>query len=132
MKKIITLFLSAVLMLSCCLTANAAETTVTVSAAGSATVDSSIEFTVALNGCADATSVAVDVSFGDKFELVSGSWLKAGQISSFDTAKKKGALGGLSSPNINGNLFKLILKVKTADATAQSVNITVIAKKRCK
>ena len=110
MKKIITFLLSAALIFSVCFTAAAAEPVVTVNAAGSVTAGSNIEFTVSLSGCADATSAAVDISFDDdKFELVSGEWLKQGSISTFDETNKKGALGALKSPDINGNLFKLVL-----------------------
>ena len=127
MKKIISLFVTMILMLSVCITANAAGTS-TLNGNNSATVGSNIEFTVNVNGCSDATSIAVAVSYSDDFELVSGEWLKSGSITKFDTATNKGALGGLSSPNVNGNLFKLVLKAKTASANAQNVSVNVIAK----
>lgn len=127
MKKIISLFVTMILMLSVCITANAAGTS-TLSGNDSAKVGSNIELTVSVNGCGDATSIAVDVTYSDSFELVSGTWLKSGSIKKFDTATKKGALGGLASPDVNGNLFKLVLKAKTASANAQNVSVNVIAK----
>lgn len=127
MKRIICLLFSVVLMLSVCITASAAGSS-TINGNTSATVGSNIEFTVSVNGCGDATSIAVAVSHSDDFELVSGEWLKSGSIKKFDTATNKGALGGLSSPNVNGNLFKLVLKAKTASANAQNVSVNVIAK----
>lgn len=127
MKKIISLFVTMILMLSVCITVGAAGSS-TLVGNSSATVGSNIEFTVNVSGCSDATSIAVAVSYSDDFELVSGTWIKSGSITKFDTATNKGALGGLSSPDVNGNLFKLVLKAKTASANAQSVSVNVIAK----
>lgn len=127
MKRIICLLFSVVLMLSVCITANAAGSS-TLNGNTSVTVGSNIEFTVNVSGCENASSIAVAVSYGDGFELVSGSWLKIGSISKFDTATNKGALGGLSSPDVNGNLFKLVLKAKTASANVQNISVNVIAK----
>lgn len=127
MKKIISLFVTMILMLSVCITANAAGSS-TINGNASVTVGSNIEFTVNVSGCSDATSIAVAVSYSDDFELVSGEWLKSGSLKTFDTLTKKGALGGLSSPDVNGNLFKLVLKAKTASENAQNVSVNVIAK----
>lgn len=127
MKKIISLFVTMILMLSVCITVGAAGSS-TLVGNSSATVGSNIEFTVNVSGCGDATSIAVAVSHSDDFELVSGEWIKSGSLKTFDVSNKKGALGGLSSPDVNGNLFKLVLKAKTASANAQSVSVNVIAK----
>ena len=127
MKKIISLFVTMILMLSVCITVGAAGSS-TIVGNSSATVGSNIEFTVNVSGCGDATSIAVAVSHSDDFELVSGEWIKSGSLKTFDVSNKKGALGGLSSPDVNGNLFKLVLKAKTASANAQSVSVNVIAK----
>ena len=127
MKKIISLFVTMILMLSVCITVGAAGSS-TLVGNSSATVGSNIEFTVNVSGCSDATSIAVAVSYSDDFELVSGTWLKSGSITKFDTATNKGALGGLSSPDVNGNLFKLVLKAKTASASNQNVSVNIIAK----
>ena len=127
MKKIFSIITAVMLIMSLCITANAA-CDATINGNNSVTVGRNIEFTVSVNGCGDATSIAVAVSFDGGFELVSGNWLKIGSISKFDTATNKGALGGLSSPDVNGNLFKLVLKAKTASANTQSVSVNVIAK----
>lgn len=127
MKKILSLSICFILLFSLSVTA-AAEGSATLSGNTSATVDGNVEFTVSVSGCGDATSAAVSVTFGDGFEFVSGSWLKSGGLNTFDTSTKKGALGQLSSPNINGNLFKLVLKAKTASPTAQHVSVTVTVK----
>ncbi len=127
MKKIISLFVTMFLLLSVCITVGAAGSS-TIVGNSSATVGSNIEFTVNVSGCGDATSIAVAVSHSDDFELVSGEWIKSGSLKTFDASNKKGALGGLSSPDVNGNLFKVVLKAKTASANAQSVSVNVIAK----
>ncbi len=127
MKKILCLVFSVILMLSLCITANAAGSSA-LNGNASVTVGSNIEFTVNVSGCGDATSIAVAVTYSDNFELVSGSWLKSGSITKFDTATNKGALGGLSSPNVNGDVFKVVLKAKTASSINQSVSVNVIAK----
>ena len=127
MKKIISLFVTMILMLSVCITVGAAGSS-TLVGNSSATVGSNIEFTVNVSGCSDATSIAVAVSYDGGFELVSGAWLKSGSITKFDTATNKGALGGLSSPDVNGNLFRLVLKAKNASASNQNVSVNVIAK----
>ena len=127
MKRIVSFLVCIILMMSVCITANAAGSS-TINGNASATVGSNIEFTVNVSGCGDATSIAVAVSYDGGFELVSGAWLKSGSITKFDTATNKGALGGLSSPVVNGNLFKLVLKAKTASASNQNVSVNVIAK----
>lgn len=127
MKKIISLFAGILLMMSFCLTVSAAGSS-TISGNASVTVGRNIELTVNVTGCGEATSIAVDVTYGDGFELVSGTWLKTGSVSKFDAATNKGALGGLSSPDVNGNLFKLVLKAKTVSVNAQNVSVNVIAK----
>ncbi len=129
MKKILSIIVSLVLVLSLCMTANAAGGTATLNGNGSVTVGSNIVLTVKVSGCADATSVAASVSFGSDFEYVSASWIKSGSLNkAYDTSTGKGALGGLSSPDINGDLYKITLKAKTASANNQTVSITIIAK----
>lgn len=127
MKRVCCLIVSIALMLSFCITANAAGS-LSLSGNSSVTVGSNLEFTVNISGCGDATSIAVAISCSGNFELVSGTWLKSGSIAKFDTSTKKGALGGLSSPDVNGSLFKVVLKAKTASASAQTVSVNVIAK----
>ena len=127
MKKIICLIINIVLVLSFCMTSNAAGTA-TLNGNTSVTVGSNIEFTVNVSGCSDVSSIAVAVTMGDGFEIVSGTWLKSGGLKTFDTSKLKGSLGLLETPDVNGNLFKLVLKANTASANAKSVSVNVIAK----
>ncbi len=129
MKKILSVIVSLVLMLSLCITANAASGTASLNGNGSVTVGSNIVLTVNVSGCGDATSVAASVNFGSDFEYVSASWVKSGSLNNpYDSGTKKGALGGLSSPNVNGDLYKITLKAKTASTSNQTVSITIIAK----
>lgn len=128
MKKIISLIVALALIFSFCITASAAGNA-TLNGNTSVTAGSNVELTLNVNGCADATSIAVSVSFDSDFELVSGTWLKSGSLGGeFDTSTKKSALGRLTSPNVNGDVFKLVLKAKTASATAKNVSINFIAK----
>ena len=127
MKRILCLIVGIALMLSFCLTVHAAGSA-SLSGNSSVTVGNNIEFTVSVSGCGEATSIAVAVTHSGNFELVSGTWLQSGSITKFDISTKKGALGGLDSSNVNGNLFKIVLKAKTASASAQTVSVNIIAK----
>lgn len=127
LKILSVLVFSVIMMFALCVTANAA-TSGSISGAESVTAGTNLEYTVSLSGCPDATSIGVDIQFDGDFSLVSGIWLKSGSISSFDLSNGKGALGGLASPNINGDIFKLVLKANTPSDMQHNVSITVIAK----
>ena len=128
MKKILSVIV-LVLMISICSIVNAAGGTATINGNNSVTVGSNIVLTVNVSGCGDASSVAVNVSFGSDFEFVSAEWLKGGMINNpYDVNTGKGALGGLSSTDINGNLYRLTLKAKTANANTQTVKVSIIVK----
>lgn len=127
MKKVLSLLFCVCFMLALCVPAYAAGTA-TLNGNASTTNGSTVEYILNVSGCGDATSVAVAVSFDDAFELVSATWLKNGSLNRFDTATNKGVLGGLNSPNINGDVFKLVLKAKTASANAHTVSVNFIAR----
>ena len=127
MKKVLSLLFCVCFMLTLCVPAYAAGTA-TLNGNTSTTGGSTVEYILNVSGCGDATSVAVAVSFDDAFELVSATWLKNGSLNRFDTATNKGVLGGLNSPNINGDVFKLVLKAKTASANAHTVSVNFIAR----
>ena len=124
MKKLLSILLCSILLLAFCLPVSAAGSA-TLSGSTSVTAGKNCEFTVNISGCGNASSVAVSVSFGDGFQLVSGTWLKSGSVNSFDTSTRKGALTGLASPDVNGNILKLVLKAQTASANAQNVSVSV-------
>ena len=127
MKKITALIISLVLMLALCVPASAAGTAA-LNGNTSVTVGSNIEFTVSISGCSDASSAGVSVAFDSEFEFVSGTWLKNGGLKTFEQSKLKGGLGMLESPSVNGNLFKLVLKAKTASVSAKNVSVNVVVK----
>ncbi len=128
MKKIISLMVCLVLMMSVCLTAGAAGTT-TLNGKDSVTVGSEVELIVNVKDCADASSISVAFTLGEGVELVSGSWIKTGSIAKFDAATLKGALGGLASPDVNGDLFKLVVKAAKVAPNGVEVAVIVTAKK---
>ncbi len=129
MKKIFALIITVVLMMSVCITAAAATPTVAISGNSSVTAGSNITFTATLSGCDNATSLGVSVTYDDKFEFVSGEMLKTNGISKFDNNTEKGTFGSTSgATDLNGNIAKITLKAKSADANEQKVNITIIVK----
>ena len=111
------------LFISASLTVHAASSSLSASA-NSVSAGSTITYTVNVSGADSATSAAVVVSYGSKFELVSGEWLKSG-LADFDTGAKKGALAFTSAGSMNGSLFRLTLRAKSYDASAQSVSVNV-------
>lgn len=127
MRKICSIFLFVVLIFACAMGVSAASVA-TLSGADSVNVGETVELILSVNGCPDATSASVSVSYGEGFELVSGTWLKTGAITHYDMQKDKGAMAGMDSPDINGELFKLTLKAKAAFVDAQTVSITTTAK----
>lgn len=127
MKRILPVIL-CLLMIALSLSAvYAAGERVTMQASHStAYVGETVTFTVSVNGADNAKSAAVAVSFTDKFEFVSGEWLKTGGfMSNYDTNTHKGIFAYTSAGDINGDIFKLTLKAKTAGANAQDVSINV-------
>ena len=100
MKRVLSLIVCVVMVMSLYITASAAGSA-SMRGNTSVTVGNNITFTVSVSGCDDATSIAVAVTHGDGFKLVSGTWLKSGSITKFDTSNNKGALGGLSSPDVS-------------------------------
>ena len=127
MKKVCSLFLFVALIFAWAMGVNATSGA-TLSGPDGVSAGETVELILSVSGCPDATSASVSVSYGDGFELVSGTWLKTGAITHYDTEKDKGAVAGLDSPDINGDLFKLVLKAKTASADAQTVSVVTTAK----
>ena len=109
--------------LSPSLTAHAASASLSASA-NSVSAGNTVTFTVNVSGADSATSAAVVVSYSSKFELVSGEWLKSG-LADFNTGTKQGALAFTSAGSMNGSLFKVTLRAKSYDTSAQSVTVNV-------
>lgn len=128
MKKVHLLFLSAVLIFACVIICVNAAGGASLNGADSVTAGDTVELILSVSDCPDITSVSVAVNYGSDFELVSATWLKTGAITHYDTNTNKGAVAGLDSPDINGDLFKLVLKAVTPSANPQTVSVTVGAK----
>ena len=128
MKKVVSFIISCILVFACCMPVMAAGESASCSGNTSVTVGQNITLTFSLSGYGDVTSGGVTISHGSEFEIVSGSWLKTGFLTDFNVGNKQGAVGFTSATNVNGNLFQLVLKAKTASASAKSVSATFTMK----
>lgn len=128
MKKIVALIISFILLFACCVSVSAAGESASCSGNASVTVGQNITLTFSVSGYGDVTSGGVTISHGEEFEIVSGTWLKTGFLTDFNVGNKQGAVGFTSATNVNGNLFQLVLKAKTASASAKSVSATFTMK----
>lgn len=127
MKKVRYLFLFVMAVLAGVICTNAAGG-VSLNGAGSVTAGDTVELIVSVSNCSDVSSASVAFSYGSEFEFVSAAWLKTGALTHFDTSANKGVIGGLSSPDINGDLFRLVLRAKVPSADVHTVSVTVAAK----
>lgn len=128
MKKIVSLIISFILIFACCISVSAAGESASCSGNTSVTAGQNITLTFSLSGYGDVTSGGVTISHGSEFEIVSGSWLKTGFLTDFNVGNKQGAVGFTGPTNINGNIFQVVLKAKTASASAKSVSATFTMK----
>ena len=127
LKHTLTLLLSLAMIFSMVTCVSAAGEKVTLKASAQSVVaGDEVTVIVSVNGADKATSAGVSVTYGDNFELVSGEWLLTGGLmSNYDVSKNKGVFAFASATDMNGDLFKLTLKAKTIDTTAQTVSINV-------
>ena len=127
LKHTLTLLLSLAMIFSMVPCVSAAGEKVTLKASAQSVVaGDEVTVIVSVNGADKATSAGVSVTYGDNFELVSGEWLLTGGLmSNYDVSKNKGVFAFASATDMNGDLFKLTLKAKTIDKTAQTVSINV-------
>ena len=85
-----------------------------------------VEITLSLNNAPNAKSIALVFNYdvSDTFTLVNGEWLLSGALlANFDsktTACGTAAIAYMSSANVNGNIFKLKLKVKETPAFGET------------
>lgn len=129
MKKIISLIISSIIIFAiCCTSVFAAGESASCSGNTSVTAGQNITLTFSLSGYSEATSGGVTISHGSEFEIVSGTWLKTGTLTDFNVGNKQGAVLFGSATNINGNIFRVVLKAKTASASAKSVSATFTMK----
>lgn len=127
LKHTLTLLLSLAMIFSMVPCVSAAGEKVTLKAsAQSVVVGDEVTVIVSVSGADKAKSAAVSVTYGDNFELVSGEWLlTGGQMSNYNVSKNQGVFAFETAADMNGDLFKLTLKAKTIDETAQAVSINV-------
>lgn len=129
MKKIISLIINSIIIfVICCASVFAAGESASCSGNANVTVGQNITLTFSLSGYAEATSGGVTISHGSEFEIVSGTWLKTGTLTDFNVGNKQGAVLFGSPTNINGSIFQVVLKAKTASASVKSVSATFTMK----
>ena len=127
MKKILSVIVSILILMSLPIYVSAAGMSVSVNAS-STTVKAGDTFTVnvSVSGAGNAKSGSVTVTLSDNIELVSGKWLVSNaMLTNFDDAKLKGAVAYSADTNLNGDIFKLTLKAKQASSQEQSVSVSV-------
>lgn len=123
MKKIVTLALCLLLALGIAVTASAAASASMSGVPSSIDKDETATITVKLSGTPDMTSAMVQVQLADGLSLVSGQWIKSAPLNSFDMNTNYGVLGGFSG-NLDGDVFKLVIKGVTPSAAAKSVKVS--------
>ena len=128
MKKIISILISVILLAAFALNAGAAGMQVSCDAS-SETVKkgSEVTFTVSVSGAEAANAALIEVSYSAGFEIVSGQWLKSDALMT-DFNGEDGVIAFASATNLNGNLFKLVLKAKENADSKQSVTASVTLK----
>lgn len=118
-KQTVALLLGMIMLIFAMPIVNATNNNVSISVS-STTVNATkdVIFTVVVSGTENARTAAVDVTFGDNFEFVTGQWLKTGSMADYNKTTNKGTfLLGVEAGDLNGELFKLTLK---ANATIGS------------
>ena len=125
MKKYICLILSALLMVSLCISANA-QSVATISGADTVAVGKTVELTIALSDMETVSTLGVSVKSAGALKVVSGQFLKNGAAASFDAEKGNGVMFvGATGTSLNGNLLKVVLKGESYSAT-ETVTVTVL------
>ncbi|MBR5540243.1 MAG: hypothetical protein IKU56_02565 [Clostridia bacterium] len=123
MKKFFALLLSVMLVLTISIPAFAAGTaTVACTSANEVKQGETLTVMVTVSDCDPFKSMAVTPSYDKKvFELVSGEWvLTEAMLTNFNGTN--GAIAYSSAVTKNGNIFKLVLKVK-ADAPVGKTSV---------
>ena len=127
-KKILTLFISLSILFAFQSMAFAASGSLSVSSSKtSPAAGDEVILTVSMSGTDNATSMALTFQYDtNAIEIKSGEWLKTGAaLVDFDKANNTAAIAYTSATNLNGNLFKLVVTVKSSAAKG---NTTVTIK----
>ena len=128
MKKFALLLLTLSILFAVQLPAFAASGSLSVSSSKtSPAVGDEVILTVSMSGTDNATSMALTFHYDtNAIEIKSGEWLKTGAaLVDFDKANNTAAIAYTSATNLNGNLFKLVVTVKSSAAKG---NTTVTVK----
>ncbi len=113
MKKRISIFITAVLLLALfAISASAAGTTTTTEKKTCAVGDT-VTLSVSVSSTSGVTSGAVEVVFDNtKLELVDGAWNTSGALlSTFDKNTNKGAFAYQTGNTVSGKIFSVTFKV---------------------
>ena len=86
------------------------------------------EYVISVSGCEKATAASVAIECGDGLLVQSGSFLKEGALKHFDAQKNKGAIGGLTTGDINGEFFKFTVQAANDANLSRNFTVTVTAK----
>lgn len=127
MKKFCSLVFVAALIFACAISVQA-QAGAALNSADEVTVGQTVELVLSVSDCPDVTTASVAVTYAEGFAFVSGTWLQRGIITHYDTNTNMGAVAGLNKPDINGDLFRLVLRAVTPSADAQAVSIMVTGK----
>ena len=127
-KKIFALLLTFSILFALQLPAFAASGSLSVSSSKTnPTVGDEVTLTVSMSGTDNATSMALTFQYDtNAIEIKSGEWLKTGSaLANFDKANNAAAIAFTSATDLNGNLFKIVVTVKSSAAKG---NTTVTVK----
>lgn len=128
-KKLTAILLAMLLTASLCITASAAELSIS-SDSKTVSKGDSITMTISLSGCANANTLGISINFNaNQLSLESGKWLVKGLLSDFDENTNKGVLA-VDDENFsfNGNVFELTFKVKDDSFDVSSVSAELIVR----
>ena len=127
-KKIFALLLTFSILFALQLPAFAASGSLSVSSSKTnPAVGDEVTLTVSMSGTDNATSMALTFQYDtNAIEIKSGEWLKTGSaLANFDKANNAAAIAFTSATDLNGNLFRLVVTVKSSAAKG---NTTVTVK----
>ena len=129
MKKILSLIICLVLILSFSVTAFAAGATASLSGVPSEIKkDVTATITVNVSGSPSMSSALVQVTLGNGLELVSGEWKKDGIMKDFTVSNGYGVIAFSGVGTMDGTVFSFVVKGKTVSQTAQNVKVDLTFK----
>ena len=126
MKKIISLLTVFCLFVSFAIPASAANISISISGNSSVTSGNNVTYTVNLSGAQNCSGGSVNISVGNKLEVISGEFVKTGALLNwFDLSKNKGALSFEKDVDLNGAFFRFTVKAKEASKEEQQITVNV-------